>query len=393
MEEKLLVDQPRYICCYCDRNFIFEEVMNMHKYAMHSKLTEITSNMQHFKIDKSKVCPHCGKTFRGGSVLRYHIKSVHTGEVHFCSLCSFSTRRIDTLKKHNDARHLKLTRVKFKDMPYSKTDKFKVCPHCGKTLRGGDSFGNHLKNIHTGTIRACSLCPFGTRNIATLKLHIRAKHQGLPRTRRTSVSKKKEKLVCPSTNCNATRRNSQNLEKHKIDAHSDMKVTCPHCGKTLGETSLSSHIKHLHTGEIHLCSKCSFSTKNNSTLKAHFKRLHTSWKESCQFCGKIVKGLKSHLRATMCGKEVDDRNKVPCPKCPRILRSKSKLIQHTSHIHDGIKDKYCTQCSYKTYSSHNLRLHVSNVHEKTPIVYNSCPHCHIKTGNIEKHLQIYHIED
>ena len=119
MAEKLVVDQPRYICCYCDRNFIFEEVMNMHKDVMHSKLAEIV---------KSKVCIHCGKTFGGVSPLRYHIKSVHTGEVHFCSLCSFSTRRIDTLKKHNDAKHSKLTRIKSKDLPYSKTDKFKVCP-------------------------------------------------------------------------------------------------------------------------------------------------------------------------------------------------------------------------------------------------------------------------
>ena len=87
--------------------------------------------------------------------------------------------------------------------------------------------------------------------------------------------------------------------------------------------------------------------------------MHTSWKESCLFCGKVVKGLKSHLRFNMCGKEVNDRKMIPCPKCPRIVREESQLRQHINAIHDRIKDKLCSQCSYTIYSSHNLGLHVS----------------------------------
>ena len=242
-------------------------------------------------------------------------------------------------------------------------------------------------NMYTQEKCAHAQCPFSTKNLGTLKLHIRAKHQGIPKAPRcTYVNKNKEKLRCPSPNCNESRLSYKFLENHKIAAHSDIKKTCPHCGKTLGE-------QHLHTGEIQLCSKCSYSTKNNSSLKEHFKRIHTSWKESCQFCGKVVKGLRRHLRGTMCGKDVDNRKMIPCPKCLVIFRVKSKLRQHTHHVHDGIKDKHCIQCSYTTYSSHNLRLHVSNVHDKTPIVYNNCPHCHVKTGNLEKHLEIYHIEE
>ena len=40
MDEKQLVDQLSYICGYCDRTFVYKEVMNMHKDVMHSKQTE-----------------------------------------------------------------------------------------------------------------------------------------------------------------------------------------------------------------------------------------------------------------------------------------------------------------------------------------------------------------
>ena len=202
--------------------------------------------------------------------------------------------------------------------------------------------------------------------------------------------------------CDGTYR-SNHILRHIRGVHDPIKIkkevpntinmchSCPYCGKTLSVGSLSTHIKHIHTGELNLCSKCPFSTKNISTLKEHFKRKHTSHKESCEFCGKIFKDIKSHLRGTMCGKEVDDRNVLPCPKCHIIARTKSQLKSHIIQIHDRIKDKQCPQCSYTTYSTHNLKLHVSKVHDKISI-YEDCPHCHIRSGNISKHLEVYHIE-
>ena len=142
-----------------------------------------------------------------------------------------------------------------------------------------------------------------------------------------------------------------------------------------------------------MCSKCPYSSKNAGTLRKHFRFRHTAWKQSCEFCGKVVKQLDKHLKATMCGKDVDDRNRLPCPKCPVIVWNQSQLRKHTSQVHDRVKDKYCPKCSYTTYSSYNLRLHVSSVHDKTPIVYKNCPHCHVRSGNLNKHLEIHHIEE
>ena len=78
MDEKQFVDQFRYFCCHCDRKFIYEEVMNLHKEAMHSKPSEVESNDRPYsKLNKSKICPHCGKTYTGGDSFGHHIKNVH----------------------------------------------------------------------------------------------------------------------------------------------------------------------------------------------------------------------------------------------------------------------------------------------------------------------------
>ena len=105
------------------------------------------------------------------------------------------------------------------------------------------------------------------------------------------------------------------------------------------------------------------------------------------------KFLKQHFRATMCGKDVDDRKVIPCPKCPVTnFRGNTHLKRHIREIHEGIKDKHCPQCSYTTYSSYNLKMHVSKVHDKTTM-YQDCHHCRVRSGNMNKHISIYHIEE
>ena len=252
---------------------------------------------------------------------------------------------------------------------------------------------------------ACCLCDRTFIYKEVMNMHSNIMHSTPTRIKtinKHSAVNKKIMLPCPYKNCNVTC-NSKNITRHIRADHEPLNINregckkinmskiCPHCGKTLSVSSLRAHIKHVHTGQINLCSKCTFSTKNISTLKEHFKRKHTSYKSSCEFCGKTVKDIKGHLRSTMCGKEVDDRNVLQCPKCPIQVRTKSQLKWHVSHIHDRIKDKQCTLCSYQTYSSFNLKLHVSKVHDKISI-YKDCPHCHIRSGNLKKHLETYHVE-
>ena len=64
---------------------------------------------------------------------------------------------------------------------------------------------------------------------------------------------------------------------------------------------------------------------------------------------------------------------------------------HVKSVHDKVKDKQCPECAYNTYSSYNLRLHVTKVHDQTAMI-KMCPHCEKKTGSLERHISTYHSE-
>ena len=167
---------------------------------------------------------------------------------------------------------------------------------------------------------------------------------------------------------------------------------CPHCGSSFSTNStLKAHIKNLYTGVFLLCPKCEYKTRNPGTLKLHHKLRHTEEsKLSCMFCGKVVKDLQRHLKVTLCGKDKDESRKLQCQKCSSQFKLKH-LKNHMKIIHEEIKDNMCPHCSYATYSSYNLRLHVKRVHEKAEML-EQCPYCEKRSGHLKWHLDTYHSE-
>ena len=233
-----------------------------------------------------------------------------------------------------------------------------------------------------------------------MNMHIDVMHSKPVQTKLHAIHKKEnnmDTLSCPYLPCKFHCKKKSFLTKHRKTVHESITMeyskTCPTCGITLGKnTPLQTHIRNQHTGPVHQCSKCSYTNRNISYVKWHFKCRHTeSMNKSCEFCGKVVKRLKDHLKVTMCGKDVDNRKMMRCPKCDIKMMGNWKLQKHIQNIHDRVNDISCPNCSYKTYSRFNLRLHVSKVHDKSTI-FRICPHCQVRTGNIEAHLATYHSE-
>ena len=67
------------------------------------------------------------------------------------------------------------------------------------------------------------------------------------------------------------------------------------------------------------------------------------------------------------------------------------LKAHMSKIHNSAKSNKCDQCSYKTYTSYNLKLHVASMHQGPKLVKESCPHCKKETTNMKLHMNTYHV--
>ena len=205
-----------------------------------------------------------------------------------------------------------------------------------------------------------------------------------------------KKVPCPFPNCASVSAKPGLLKKHIRKYHKPIKISmesmCAHCGNVYAtQKSMDYHVRNAHSDKILQCSKCPYETKKSATLYDHTRIKHTTKysKKSCEFCGKVLKNMWAHLKATMCGKDVDDRKLLKCPQCKRRFIDKSSLEKHIQYIHNKVKDKDCPHCSYQTYSSFNLRLHVSKVHEKTSM-FQVCPHCEMRTGNLDWHLKTYH---
>ena len=184
-----------------------------------------------------------------------------------------------------------------------------------------------------------------------------------------------------------------NTEQGYVDFHSSTFLKCPYCGIQLSSPKTTAeHIKMVHTGAILKCPNCEFQSRRKYDIKAHYKRMHTEHgNTTCQFCGKVFKKIKEHLKGTLCGKDKGDRDKTTCEQCGIIVKTKSKY-RHIKQVHGKVKDKQCTQCHYATYDNFNLRLHVSKVHLGKSLEYENCPHCSERTSNLKRHIDTYHNE-
>ena len=193
--------------------------------------------------------------------------------------------------------------------------------------------------------------------------------------------------------CGENKFTKSSLDNHVESQHLE-DVPCPHCGMTFAtKASLNLHIDRIHNdNEPVKCTMCDYKTNVPMEMRQHFKRRHTEETlKNCEFCGEIFKDLKNHLRRTNCGGP-SERKKVPCVHCAKEFSSGDKMREHVKRIHEGVKDKFCSQCSYATYSNFNLKLHITKMHLGTGLVKQGCPYCDKETTNLDYHIQTYHSE-
>ena len=223
----------------------------------------------------------------------------------------------------------------------------------------------------------CHVCPEKFSSKLKLRHHLEIEHE--------IVTENK------CSHCSFTAKKKTTLRRHIVQHHNNEKLICTFCGAGLGsKPSLYLHVKHVHTGEKRPCPKCSFSTRNAGTLRKHFVLRHTDSGETCSFCGNVYKNIKFHQKVSMCGREVDDREKFPCQSCGKVVVGKQRLKKHIEQVHEHKKDRKCDQCSYATYSSFNLRLHVTKVHEGSDLKYEMCKFCDRTSSNMKLHVSTYH---
>ena len=255
------------------------------------------------------------------------------------------------------------------------------CSSCIVSYGTHKGLMRHMLNEHNIPIK-CDKCNEHFTEACLLKRHNKKNHPKV--------------FICHV--CDISKDDKRKLDYH-IEAEHQEDIACPQCG-ILCRTQmlLTAHIKRDHLEKVFLekvsekCAKCDYRTHLPIEMKGHFKRRHTdATKETCQHCGEVFKGLRKHLMRTGCGGEMVIK-KEPCSSCDKVFNFKQALKMHVKKAHEKVKDKHCQYCSYETYSSFNLKLHVTKMHLGSKLEKKACPHCTKVTTNLNYHINIMHNE-
>ena len=176
------------------------------------------------------------------------------------------------------------------------------------------------------------------------------------------------------------------------------KKTCHICGKEMSLNRIEKHLLRHQQKE-----------KNASEVSGE--------KKSCQYCGKLVRCIRDHVRdrcpalqyeeATCkeCGRvcrsekylrlhmknKHGDKKKTQCicNICGKVLGSKGSLIIHHKAMHEirELKSK-CEQCGKLCVNELQLKHHMRNHEEKE-----TCPLCGLKIRSLKLHMGNVHTKD
>ena len=177
------------------------------------------------------------------------------------------------------------------------------------------------------------------------------------------------------------------LNKHEIELHINDEITCKLCDKKSSNTL--QHRQHKST--VHnqkyggFCIECQ---KEYKSISTHNNDTHSGQTFKCDHCEKV---FKNKTRLLLHQKNVNGTTtKKQCPECANFYIN---LNDHIRTLHKGeIKPslKYKTKCHSCKKQIHNADY---ESHQRICIPqFQICSLCSIKVKDLEKHLQMKHID-
>jgi KRAB domain-containing zinc finger protein len=328
--------------------FIYEE----HYQVINDSLTEINEEtkvqledqvgkdpitIEHLQKEKIQ-CSECEKLFSNHRKLKIHVARAHN-KARQCEYCEFSTNNKADLLKHVKSSHIQQD---------SNSTELRICPDCGKILKGNNHLNFHIKTKHLKLTKySCDLCDFKSYGKYEIRSHIIIHHLPL------EMRKEFKCDLCPSVLTTA-----MSLKTHKTHKHSGLRPFSCFCGKSyaLRET-LKSHIRNVHNGERkYKCPHCNKGFNSNPRLNDHVNNTHGKKQEiPCDKCGKVFNSLRNLQTHSI----YHSPPTLKCMHCKKMFYIKKNLREHEESNHLGVTHQ-CDVCNRSFQSTSGLRRHAKS---------------------------------
>lgn len=121
------------------------------------------------KKSKTESCPQCQKIFSDKKKVKLHVQRVHKQiKNHKCDVCQYRAHT-----KWDILRHIKTNHLPQESDPKD----LRICPDCGKVLKGNNHLNFHIKTKHLKLTKySCDLCDFRSYGKYEIRSHIEIHH-------------------------------------------------------------------------------------------------------------------------------------------------------------------------------------------------------------------------
>ncbi|XP_054701986.1 transcriptional repressor CTCFL isoform X1 [Grus americana] len=345
--------------------------------------------------EQEHAAPSEQSVVRNPKNLKFQICALHQkkGEkaVFNCGLCTFTSLRISSLKRH---------------MKTHSDEKRHVCHLCLKAFRTATLLHNHV-NVHTGTRPyKCNDCDMAFVTSGELSRHRRYKHT-LEKPFKCSVCKyssveasKMKRHIRSHTGerpyacdlCSYASKDAYKLKRHMITHSGEKPYECYVCqAKFTQSGTMKIHMLQKHGENVpkYQCPHCSTFIARKSDLGVHLRNLHSYMAVAikCSYCEAVF-----HERYALIQHKKTHRNekRFKCDQCSYICKQEQRLTVH-KRTHTGEKPFTCLCCSKSFRQKQLLTLHFRKHHDSTikPTVY-ECPTCgkgYSLQNNMHKHAE------
>jgi uncharacterized Zn-finger protein len=197
------------------------------------------------------ICKECGKVCGDHSLLRAHLRLVHSPRTFECTLkgCGKSFKSKEGLKQHLSVH------AGVKDF---------VCAECGYAVRTKHHLKLHVLKKHTEMKRSipCEVCGKLFRHMSNLKCHFY--------THKARQERQHKCIIC-----SLTFRSLKSLESHNALHDPSRPFKCSQCPlRYKSKDALVAH-ENTHANLTYACQLCDVSYTRKDNLKRHFKEKHS----------------------------------------------------------------------------------------------------------------------